>query len=109
MNTDPPFGHMVFFTLRDASPVAQAHLVSACEAFLADHPGTLHFSAGVLADTSRDVIDRDFHVALHVVFANRAAHDAYQVAERHHQFIAENQSNWAKVRVFDSYVDRIRS
>ena len=47
---------------------------------------------------------RDFDVALHVVFKFKEDHDRYQVAERHKQFIAENQANWDKVRVFDSYV-----
>ena len=48
--------------------------------------------------------DRDFDVALNVVFQDAAAHDAYQKAERHLKFIAENKGNWKKVRVFDSYV-----
>ena len=103
--SDQPFGHMVFFTLRDSSSEAQASLIAACQKYLSDHPGTLHFSAGSLADTNREVIDKDFHVALHLVFANRAAHDAYQEAERHHQFIAENESNWSRVRVFDSNIN----
>jgi hypothetical protein len=99
-----PFGHMVFFTLHDATPAAQQRLVEACRTYLSDHPGTLHFSAGTLADTARPVNDRNFHVALHLVFANRAAHDAYQDAERHEVFIRENRDNWAQVRVFDSYL-----
>jgi hypothetical protein len=36
------------------------------------------------------------------VFAARAPHDAYQTAPRHQQFIAENATGWAKVRVFDA-------
>ena len=32
----------------------------------------------------------------------RAAHDAYQTAPAHLQFIAENKENWRTVRVFDS-------
>ena len=46
--------------------------------------------------------DREFDVVLNVVFQNRQAHDAYQVALRHNQFLAEEKANWAKVRVFDS-------
>jgi hypothetical protein len=48
------------------------------------------------------VNDRDFDVALFIVFESHAAHDAYQVADRHETFIAENAPNWAKVRVFDA-------
>jgi hypothetical protein len=52
----------------------------------------------------RDVNDRDFDVALHVVFRNRAAHDKYQTHPRHLKFIEEAKALWKKVRVFDSYV-----
>jgi hypothetical protein len=101
---DRLFGHMVFFTLKDSSPEAQARLVQDCQHYLSDHPGTLHFSSGTLADTMRPVNDRTFHVALHLVFANRAAHDAYQDAERHLEFVRQNKDNWVQVRVFDSYL-----
>jgi hypothetical protein len=50
------------------------------------------------------VNDQDFDVALHLVFRDKAAHDAYQVAPKHQQFIEESQDNWKQVRVFDSYV-----
>ena len=97
--------HIVFFTLKDASPEACDKLVAACNKYLTDHPGTVHFSAGTRAEQyQREVNDADFHVALHVVFENTAAHDQYQVAERHLQFIAENKDNWSQVRVFDSNV-----
>ena len=49
--------------------------------------------------------DRDFDVALHIVFEDRKAHDQYQDAARHKQFIDENKESWKKVRVFDSYAD----
>jgi hypothetical protein len=38
-------------------------------------------------------------------FKDKAAHDECQKAERHLKFIEENQANWKKVRVFDSYVE----
>jgi len=40
-----------------------------------------------------------------LVFKDKAAHDEYQKAARHLKFIEENQSNWKKVRVFDSTVE----
>ena len=49
--------------------------------------------------------DRAFDVALHVVFADSASHDAYQKAPRHLKFIEENQANWKQVRVFDAQVE----
>ena len=38
-------------------------------------------------------------------FKDKASQDEYQKAERHLKFIEENQANWKKVRVFDSYVE----
>jgi hypothetical protein len=100
--------HDVFFALKDNSPAEKKKLVEACKKHLANHPGTIFFSAGVLAeDLSREVNDRDFDVALHIVFKNKAAHDKYQDADAHQKFIAENRENWKKVRVFDSYVEPV--
>jgi hypothetical protein len=97
--------HMVYFTLKDKSADAKGKLVAACKKYLSKHAGTVYFSAGTLAeDLKREVNDRDFDVALHLVFKNRAAHDQYQTAKRHEQFIEENKENWTKVRVFDSVV-----
>jgi len=95
--------HMVYFTLKEKTPAARQALVAACNKYLTDHPGLLHFSAGVLAEQyAREVNDRDFDVALHALFIDSAAHDAYQVAPRHLAFIAEQKATWAKVRVFDA-------
>jgi hypothetical protein len=43
-------------------------------------------------------------VALHLVFTDKAAHDAYQDDPTHNRFIVEMKPNWVAVRVFDSYV-----
>ncbi len=102
---EPLLAHHVYFTLNDNSPERIEALVGACHKYLTDHPGCVFFAAGtVVPDLDRPVNDRDFDVALHVVFQDRAAHDAYQQAERHLQFIAENRESWKQVRVFDSYV-----
>jgi heme-degrading monooxygenase HmoA len=101
--------HDVFFSLNDASPAAREALVAACRKYLAGHEGVLVFSAGVVAsELARPVNDRDFDVALHILFDSKAAHDKYQDAPRHKEFIAEQQKNWKKVRVFDSYVEVVR-
>jgi len=98
--------HDVYFSLKDNSPQTKEKLVAACTKYLSDHPGTVWFAAGPLAEElQRDVNDRDFDVALHLVFKNKAAHDQYAKAEKHLKFIEENKENWKKVRVFDSYVD----
>jgi hypothetical protein len=102
---DSMLSHDVFFTLKDSAPAERQKLVEACKKYLSDHPGTVSFSAGTLADDlNREVNDRDFHVALHILFKDKASHDKYAVADTHLKFIAENKDNWTKVRVFDSYV-----
>ena len=101
----PMLAHMVFFELKDGSDASKEKLAAACQKYLSGHKGTVHFSVGAIAeDLKRDVNDRDFHVALHVVFKNKAAHDAYMKNERHLKFIEECQEGWKKVRVFDSYL-----
>jgi hypothetical protein len=98
------FAHNVFFSLNDASPSAIQALVHDCHKYLSDHQGVVFYAAGTLSDIDRPVSDRDYDVALHVVFTDRADHDAYQAAPGHQEFIARNKANWKKVRVFDSDV-----
>ena len=77
-------GHMVYFTLHDHSSEAIQALVDSCSEYLSGHPGTVFFSAGTrVSDLNREVNDQEFHVALHVVFDSRHAHDQYQEHERH--------------------------
>jgi hypothetical protein len=94
--------HAVYFQLKDRTPAAARALVESCQKHLTGHPGTVSFSVGTCAKYDRQVNDRDFDVALVIVFESHAAHDAYQVADRHNQFIAENATSWAQVRVFDA-------
>ena len=94
--------HAVYFTLKDRSPEAVARLVASCREHLTGHPGTRSFTVGTRAAYDRQVNDRDFDVALEIVFDSHAAHDAYQAAPRHEAFIAANATNWARVRVFDA-------
>ncbi|MGH7169704.1 MAG: Dabb family protein [Gemmataceae bacterium] len=99
--------HNVYFALKDNSAETRKKLVDACKKYLSNHPGEVFFAAGTRAeDLSREVNDRDFEVALHIVFKDKAAHDKYQEDKRHKQFIAENKDNWKKVRVFDSVVGK---
>ena len=95
--------HNVYFTLHDRSDAARRKLVDACHKYLSGHPGTVFYAAGVLAsEYARPVNDQAFDVGLHVIFQDRAAHDAYQTAPRHLQFIEENKADWKQVRVFDN-------
>lgn len=98
--------HNVFITLHDDSPESIKAQVDACHKYLKNHPGVEFFAAGTLGEEfARPVNDRMFDVALHVVFTDKAAHDAYQVAPDHNIFIEENKAKWKQIRVFDSWVD----
>ena len=102
---DRQLAHMVYFKLKDDSQPAKERLLTACEKYLSGHEGTVYFSAGILVEElDREVNQRDFDIALHVVFANKAAHDKYQAHPRHLKFIEEGRDNWEAVRVFDAYV-----
>jgi hypothetical protein len=99
----PKLAHIVYFTLHDNSVAARKKLVDACKTYLDGHPGTVSFAVGTRnTELCRDVNDALFDVGLHIVFASRADHDAYQSAPRHDQFILECKPNWKMVRVFDT-------
>ena len=98
--------HNVYFKLKDRSESARRALAGSCREYLTGHPGTVFFACGTLAEAlNREVNDREFDVALHIVFDSQASHDAYQDAPRHHSFVDANKGTWAKVRVFDSEVE----
>ncbi|HEX7380236.1 MAG TPA: Dabb family protein [Pirellulales bacterium] len=94
--------HNVFFSLKESNDANRKKLVAACDKYLSDHPGTVFYAAGTVSDLDRSVNDRDWDVGLHVIFKDRASHDAYQEAPQHLKFIEENKDGWAKVRVFDT-------
>ena len=96
--------HMVYFSLKEPTPESRRKMLAACDKYLTGHPGQVFYAAGTCASYDRPVNDRDFDVALQLIFETREAHDAYQAAPRHKQFIDECQSMWARVRVFDSDV-----
>jgi len=94
--------HSVYFRLKDRSPAAIERLVAGCREHLSGHPGEVVFAVGTCSGYDRHVNDRDWDVALHIVFDSHAAHDAYQQAERHEIFIAAHADSWEQVRVFDA-------
>lgn len=97
--------HNVYFTLHEPSAELVKALVLECQKWLPGHEGIRFFAAGTLCpDLRREVNDLDYHVALHIVFSDMSAHDAYQVSDSHKAFIERNKSGWKKVRVFDSTV-----
>ena len=104
---EPQLAHMVFFALKDHSKESRERFIASSEKYLADHEGTVYFSVGTIAedkDVEEPVSVKDFDVALHVVFENKAAKAKYLASERHKQFVDENRESFAGVRVFDSFL-----
>ena len=101
------FAHIVFFQLLDLSDPGVDTFIDYCVKYLANHNGQIHFSVGLRAvDINRDVTDAAFDVAMHVIFENRAAYDAYAASQAHQDFITETAGMSTGRRVFDSYVER---
>ncbi len=102
---EPRLAHNVFFKLKDSSPANVDALVAACKQYLNVQAGIVFFAAGKLCpELDRDVNVRDWDVGLHLVFVDKAAHDAYQDDAVHVKFVEDNKPNWAAVRVFDTLV-----
>jgi len=100
----PLLAHNVFFSLKDNSEAAKKVLVEDSHKYLAPIPGTVFYAAGTLSDVDRPVNDRDYDVALHVVFKNKDALQKYLVHPKHLEYVKKHKPNWKKVRVFDSCV-----
>jgi hypothetical protein len=96
--------HNVYFTLNDSSPAAIKAMIDDCHRYLASLPGIVFYAAGTCSDVARSSSDRDYDVALHVVFKDRAALDAYITAPKHIELMDKQGDNWKVVRAFDSCV-----
>ena len=94
----------MFFKLKDNSEAAVEHLLAECRKYLDDHDGLVGFSIGTRDQELDREVNQDFDVSLHCIFQDRPAHDVYQTAPRHLEFIESNKDNWAEVRVFDSTI-----
>jgi hypothetical protein len=98
-----PLAHIVFFTLTESNDANRSKLIEACKKYLDKHDGVVYFGVGVNApEYNREVNDRDYDVALHLIFETAKHQDAYQTHPRHAKFVEECQRLWKKVRVFDS-------
>jgi hypothetical protein len=101
------FSHNVFFSLKDRSENAKAELIAGCKKYLTGHSGTVFFCVGTLAgDIAWEVSDRNFDVALQIIFESKAVHDAYQDSPRHEEFFEKLGGNWENLRSFDAYVEQ---
>ena len=96
------FVHAVYFTLReDLAPADRARFVAGIQS-LRTIESVAQGYIGVPAPTDRPVIERGYSYALVLVFADQAAHDAYQVHPVHDRFRDECAAFWERVRIYDS-------
>jgi hypothetical protein len=96
------FVHAVYFWLREDLTLAEQSSFAAGLRSLRWIEGVEHGYIGVPAQTDRSVIERGYSRSLVLIFADQAAHDAYQVHPVHDRFREECGGFWAAVRIYDS-------
>ena len=81
------FSHVVIFWTDPAQPKAADELIAGAEQYLRGIPGALHYHIGRMVGSHRPVVEQSYQVALNLVFADKAAQDAYQVHPSHVEFV----------------------
>ncbi len=95
------FSHVVIFWTDPANPQAADELLAGMAKHLQPIPGALHFYAGKMVKSHRDVVDQSYQVALSLVFADKQAQDDYQVHPMHLDFVKACSPLWKRVLVYD--------
>ena len=96
------FSHVVIFWTDPAKPNAADELLAGAKKYLNKQPGILHFHAGKMAKSQRDVVDQTYQVALNIVFDSKASQDSYQDDPMHIEFVEKVfKPNCKKVVVYD--------
>ncbi len=96
------FIHTVYFWLRDDLADDERAAFIAGVRSLVGIESVQRGWIGRPAPTDRPVIDRSWSWSLTVVFADQAAHDAYQVDPVHDRFRDECSRYWKSVRIYDT-------
>lgn len=96
--------HNVYFSLHD--PSTKDAMIASCKKYLSKHDGEAFFAAGTTAEHRMlKSNDREFDVAVVIVFRSKDDLVKFDASERHKAFVAENRTNWKKIRVFDALAD----
>ncbi|MBI1369741.1 MAG: Dabb family protein [Planctomycetes bacterium] len=98
------FHHCVHFWLReDLSDADRRKFIDGVKA-IGKSANVKSVRVGVPAGTPRPVVDNSYSVQLLVVFADKAAHDAYQSPDDpvHQKFIDTFKTFWTRVLIYDS-------
>lgn len=100
--SSPMLTHTVLFWLKpEITPERRAEFETALRDLI-QIPGSTRAVIGKPSATEqRPVVDHSYDYALELDFSDVAAHNVYQDAPEHHEFIAKSREIWAKVQVFD--------
>jgi hypothetical protein len=95
--------HIVIFWLRtDLTAAERAEFETALRGLSAVR-SLSGFAIGRPAATGdRPVVDRSYDFMLTTLFADMAAHDAYQVDPLHKEFVRTQSPKWARVQIYDA-------
>ncbi len=96
------FVHTVFFWLRHPENTDDRNDLHAGLESLRSINAMQAVYIGKPADTRRPVIDHSYDFSLTFVFADKAAHDAYQDHPVHQEFVAECGHLWERVQIYDA-------
>lgn len=81
------FSHIVIFWTDPTRPEAPDELIAGANRYLRTIPGVLHFHVGKMVSSPRPVVQQSYQVGLNLIFADKAAHDAYQTHPQHVEFV----------------------
>jgi hypothetical protein len=101
-------GHNLFFSLKEPTEENKAKLIEACKKYLSQHPGIVFFAVGTRDEKlSGGFNDKNYDVALHMIFTGREALGTYARSADHQQFIRETTPLFKGLRIFDSTVEAV--
>jgi quinol monooxygenase YgiN len=107
---DTLLGHNLFFSLKEPTEENKAALIQACEEFLSQHPGLIFFAVGTRDEKLNGAFnDKNYDVALHMVFQNKQALSTYARTDAHQKFVAKCTPMLSGLRIFDSSVRQVEN
>ena len=94
--------HTVYFWITDDSTEAQREGFEGWLKKLTTISSIQEAYWGIPAATGeRAVVDDSYSYSITFLFEDLAAHDAYQIAPLHCEFVEANKTLWTKVQVYD--------
>jgi len=95
--------HSVYFWLKpDLTDAQRAEFLAALEALRAVPSVGSLFLGTPAAVAARPVVDQTYDYSITCLFADLAAHDAYQVHPLHVAFVTLGKTRWTGVKIYDT-------